>query len=57
MGSLNQVNLIGHLGNDCEVRAGQDGRERATFRMATNRCWVDGSGSVHEATEWHNIVY
>ncbi len=56
-GSLNKVTLIGNLGKDPEIRSTSDGREIATFSLATTDTWRDrASGEKKERTEWHRIV-
>lgn len=55
-GSLNRSMLIGHLGKDPTIRATQDGREIASFSLATSESWKDKSGEKQERTQWHNIV-
>lgn len=56
-GSLNKVVLIGNLGKDPEIRATNDGKEIATFSLATTETWRDrASGERKERTEWHRIV-
>ena len=56
-GSLNKVVLIGNLGRDPEIRATNDGREIATFSVATSESWKDKvTGEKKEKTEWHRIV-
>lgn len=55
--SLNKVILIGNVGRDPEVRTTQDGREVASFSIATSESWKDKmSGDRKERTEWHRIV-
>lgn len=57
MASLNKACLIGHLGNDPEVRSTQDGREIASFSLATSETWKDKhTGERKSKTEWHKIV-
>ncbi|QXK92091.1 single-stranded DNA-binding protein [Neoehrlichia mikurensis] len=54
---VNKVILIGHLGKDPDVRIMQNGKEMASFSLATSEAWVDKStGTRTEKTEWHNIV-
>jgi single-strand DNA-binding protein len=55
-GSLNKVTLIGNVGKDPEVRSTQDGREVASFPLATSESWKDKSGERKERTEWHRVV-
>jgi single-strand DNA-binding protein len=56
-GSLNRVQLIGHLGADPDVRRTQDGRPIVNMRVATSERWKDrNSGEQKEKTEWHTVV-
>lgn len=55
--SINKVILVGNVGQDPEIRSTQDGREIATFSLATSESWKDkNSGEKKEKTEWHRIV-
>ena len=55
--SVNKVILVGNVGQDPELRATQDGRELATFSLATTESWKDkNSGERKDKTEWHRIV-
>jgi len=55
--SVNKVILIGNLGKDPEIRATNDGREIASFSMATTESWKDkNTGEKKDKTEWHKIV-
>ncbi len=56
MSSVNKVILIGNLGKDPEIRTTQDGKEIASFSIATSESWKDkGTGERKEKTEWHRI--
>lgn len=56
-GSLNKVTLLGNVGKDPEIRSSNDGREIATFSLATSDTWKDkATGEKRERTEWHRIV-
>lgn len=56
-GSINKVIIIGNLGKDPEIRTTQDGREIASFSLATSESWKDkNSGERREKTEWHRVV-
>ena len=56
-GSLNKVQLIGHLGRDPEIRSTQDGRKIANLSVATSESWKDKtSGERREKSEWHRVV-
>lgn len=52
MGSLNQVTLIGRLGQDAELK-GVNGTPLAKFSVATTERYKDKSGEYQEKTEWH----
>ncbi|SNY93379.1 single-strand binding protein [Cohaesibacter sp. ES.047] len=55
-GSLNQVELIGNLGADPDIRTFPDGGKVATLSIATSETWRDrSSGEVRERTEWHRV--
>ena len=55
--SLNKVTLIGNVGKDPEIRNTNDGREIATFSLATGDVWRDrATGEKKERTEWHRVV-
>jgi len=56
-GSLNKVTLIGNLGKDPEIRTTNDGKEIASFSLATSETWKDrATGEKKERTEWHRIA-
>ncbi len=55
--SVNKVILVGNVGQDPEIKNTQDGRELATFSIATSESWKDkSSGEKKEKTEWHRVV-
>ena len=56
-GHLNKFLLIGNVGKDPEIRTTQDGKEIASFVLATSESWRNKStGEKQERTEWHRIV-
>lgn len=56
-GSLNKVILIGNLGKDPEIRTTSEGKEVASFSIATTEVWKSKvNGEKKEKTEWHRIV-
>ncbi|MDN3030079.1 MULTISPECIES: single-stranded DNA-binding protein [Rickettsieae] len=56
-GSLNKAILIGNLGRDPEIRHTADGKEIASFSVATSETWKDRTtGEKKEKTEWHRVV-
>lgn len=55
--SLNEVRLIGNVGKDPDIRTTHDGKEVASFSIATSEFWTDKTtGERKEKTEWHKIV-
>lgn len=56
MRSLNQVQLIGNLTRDPEVKYIPSGDPVANFSIATNREWTDSNGEKQEAADFHNVV-
>lgn len=56
-GSLNRVQLIGHLGAAPEIRTGPTGTRIANMRIATSETWKDkDTGEKKERTDWHTVV-
>ena len=56
-GSLNRVQLIGHVGGDPEIRNTQAGKRITNFSIATSEQWRDkNNGEMREKTEWHRCV-
>jgi single-strand DNA-binding protein len=53
---LNKAQLIGHLGQDPEVRRTADGGPVANLSLATTERWTDKHGQPQERTEWHRVV-
>jgi single-strand DNA-binding protein len=54
--SFNQAIIMGNLTRDPELRSTPGGQQVASFAVATNRSWMDGSGERKEAVEYHEIV-
>jgi single-strand DNA-binding protein len=55
--SLNKVSLIGLVGKEPDIRTTQDGKEVASFSLATTESWKDkNTGEKKDKTEWHRIV-
>lgn len=56
-GSLNEVTLIGNVGQDPEIRSTQSGTRIANLSLATSESWNDkSSGEKRERTEWHRVA-
>lgn len=53
---LNQIQIIGRVGKDPEVRYLPSGEAVANLSLATTEKWKDKqSGEMREETEWHRI--
>ena len=56
-GSLNEVNLIGNLGNDPDIKTMTNGGKVCNLSVATSESWKDkNSGERREKTEWHRVT-
>ncbi|MEY0957324.1 single-stranded DNA-binding protein [Providencia rettgeri] len=54
---VNKVVLIGHLGQDPEIRYMPAGGAVANLTLATSETWRDKqSGEMREKTEWHRVI-
>ena len=54
---VNKVILVGHLGQDPEVRYMPNGGAVASLTLATSETWRDKqTGEMRENTEWHRVV-
>lgn len=53
---VNKVILVGHLGNDPEVRYMPNGNAVANLSLATSESWKDQQGQVQDRTEWHRLT-
>lgn len=57
MRGVNEVTIIGNLGNDPEVRYTQSGAAITTISVATSERWKDKNGEQQEKTSWHRIKF
>ncbi|SCB89810.1 single-strand binding protein [Gilliamella bombicola] len=54
---INKVILVGHLGQDPEVRYMQNGNVVANFSIATSESWKDKqTNETRDRTEWHRVI-
>lgn len=51
-----QLNLIGHLGQDCSVNV-VNGKSVINFSVAHSEVWADASGEKKEKTTWVSCSY
>jgi single-strand DNA-binding protein len=49
----NKVQLIGHVGQDPEVKDLEGGKKVANLTLATNDYYTNDKGEKVENTEWH----
>lgn len=54
--SINEVQLMGRLGRDLELRTLQSGVTTVSFSIATDYTYKDKQGEFQKETEWHNCV-
>ena len=52
----NKVQLIGHVGNDPEIKTFDGGKKLAKLAIATNESYKNDKGEKVEETQWHNLV-
>jgi single-strand DNA-binding protein len=52
----NKVQLIGHVGQDPEIKNLDGGKKVANFTIATNDSYKNDKGEKVEQTEWHKVV-
>ena len=54
---LNRVILIGHLDDKPEIMTTDDGKEAASFAVATSEEWTDKiTGKKKQVTHWHRVI-
>lgn len=52
----NRVQLIGHLGNNPDIRNIETGKKLARFSVATNESYHNAKGEKVIETQWHQLV-
>lgn len=52
----NKVQLIGHVGQDPEVKDLEGGKKVANLTLATNDYYTNDKGEKVENTEWHKVA-
>lgn len=54
---INKAILLGHVGNDPEIRTMNNGDKVANFSLATSETWKDkNTGEKKQKTEWHKVA-
>ena len=52
----NRVQLIGHVGNEPEIKTFEGGKKVANLTLATNDTYRNDKGDKVEQTEWHKVT-
>jgi single-strand DNA-binding protein len=52
----NTVQLIGHVGNDPEIKTFDGGKKLAKLNVATNESYKNEKGEKVEETQWHSLI-
>ncbi|MBX2871942.1 MAG: single-stranded DNA-binding protein [Saprospiraceae bacterium] len=52
----NTIQLIGHLGNDPEVKKLQNGKTLAKLSLATSEVYKNKNGERVQQTQWHQCI-
>ena len=52
----NKVQLIGHVGNDPEIKTFDGGKKLAKLNVATNESYKSDKGEKVEETQWHSLI-
>jgi single-strand DNA-binding protein len=52
----NRVQLIGHVGQEPEVKSLEGGKKLANISIATNEVYYKDNGDKVEKTEWHRVT-
>lgn len=56
MRSVNEITILGNVGQDPKIISTKNGAEMATFSVATTRQWKNDSGELQKETQWHRCV-
>ena len=51
----NKVQLIGHVGQDPEIKTFEGGKKVASLSLATNDYYINAKGEKVEDTQWHKV--
>lgn len=55
---VNEVTIMGRLGQDPDLRKTHEGNDAISFSVATSETWLDkASNENREKTEWHKVVF
>ncbi len=54
--NLNQLSIIGFVGNNAETKYLPNGTPVVKFSVATKKSWKGEKGEWKDKTQWHNVV-
>lgn len=57
MADINQVTLVGRLGQNPELKTLPSGESVVQISMATGKKWKDKEGNQRDETQWHNVSF
>jgi single-strand DNA-binding protein len=52
----NSVQLIGHVGNDPEIKTLESGKKLVNLSIATNETYYNDKGEKITDTQWHRVT-
>jgi single-strand DNA-binding protein len=52
----NRVQLIGHVGQEPEIKNLEEGKKLANISLATNEVYYRENGDKVEQTQWHRVT-
>ncbi|UOX35004.1 single-stranded DNA-binding protein [Flavobacterium sediminilitoris] len=52
----NKVQLIGHVGQEPEIKSFEGGKKLANITLATNESYTNANGEKVDNTEWHRLT-
>ena len=52
----NKVQLIGHVGQEPEIKTFEGAKKLANLTLATNESYTNAKGEKVEQTEWHRLT-
>jgi len=53
---INKVQLLGHLGQDPEIKSINENMSLVKMTLATNESFKDKNGEYQTKTQWHNLT-
>ena len=56
MNPRNNINLIGNIGNDCEIRHKTENNNLVAFSLAESKSKKDSEGNWENITVWHDCT-